>query len=786
MLKRTPVALAMACSLSLPQAATAQDAVPPPPAPSPAARPSAEAGAAPASASATATPSAAITALAAGPLLDQVSVTATRTPRRLDDVPNTVTVTTADDIEREGARSIKDVFRNELDVTVRQAPTRFSAAGAATGRAGQEGINIRGLEGNQVLILVDGIRAPSAFSFGSMATGRGDFLNVDSAQTIEVLRGPASTQYGSDGLAGVVSLRTLDPADVLRPGQSVGGYAQLGYASVDRSWHTAVAVAARSGDWQALLLARQQRGHETDNQGQNDAPNATRTTPDPVDYSTPATLGKLIYSIGPTQQLGLTVEAQRRTQDTHVISARAAGTLAAASVLDLQAHDRVERERVSLEHDYEDPQGRWFHKAQTRLYVQDAEVRQLSLEDRNTSADRVRDNRYEQKVIGFSTLFERRIGDGPSATPGAADAAQSNALSALQQRWSFGVDASRSEISGVRDGTVPPAGETFPTRPFPDTRYTLMGAFVQDEIEAGRVSLIPGLRWDRYRLQPSADGYTGGTVLPLSDQALTPRLGAVWRLARGFAPYAQWARGFRAPAPDQVNNGFSNVTSGYRSIGNPNLKAERASSVELGARGRQGPLRWQVAVFDQRYRDFISQQVVGGSGTPADPSVFQYVNLTQAHIRGAELRTAWQIAPRWSLNAGSAYTRGDTQLNGVETPLATVEPLRATLGLRYEAETLAFNATALHSQAKSPGRTVPIATTTGTAAAFATPSYTVLDLGARWKPTSQLTLNANLNNVFDKTYWRWSDVRGLADSSTVRDAYTAPGRELQVSVRYDF
>jgi hemoglobin/transferrin/lactoferrin receptor protein len=49
-----------------------------------------------------------------------------------------------------------------------------------------------------------------------------------------------------------------------------------------------------------------------------------------------------------------------------------------------------------------------------------------------------------------------------------------------------------------------------------------------------------------------------------------------------------------------------------------------------------------------------------------------------------------------------------------------------------------------------------------------------------------VTLNANLNNVFNARYWRWSDVSGLAASSTVAEAYTAPGRNAQVSLRYDF
>jgi hemoglobin/transferrin/lactoferrin receptor protein len=39
--------------------------------------------------------------------------------------------------------------------------------------------------------------------------------------------------------------------------------------------------------------------------------------------------------------------------------------------------------------------------------------------------------------------------------------------------------------------------------------------------------------------------------------------------------------------------------------------------------------------------------------------------------------------------------------------------------------------------------------------------------------------------VFDETYWRWSDVNGLADTASI-DAYTAPGRSVQLAVRADF
>lgn len=694
--------------------------------------------------------------------LSEVTVSSTRTERRVDNVPNTVTVTPQAQIEQSGARDLKDLFSNEIDVSVRAAPTRFTVAGAATGRAGVEGINIRGLEGNQVLMMTDGIRVPDSFSFGAFASGRGDYVDVDGLKVAEVLRGPASTQFGSDGLAGAVSFRTLDPADLLR-GQGGGGFVRAGYAGVDRSWNSTMAAAGRDGRWQGMLLGSYRKGHEVDNKGGNDSQNVDRTTPNPTDYETRYVLAKAQFQADAAHQLGLTLESQRRKQDTEVYSARAKAPLAATSTLDLDAHDKVERDRVSLDHRFTDLNGAWVQRAENRVYWQDAQTRQLGIEDRNTSADRTRDNTYKTKVVGMSSLLE------------------SNLSGAVNQRVSYGVDWSRAKVSGTRDGTVPPYGESFPSKPFPDTDYTLAGAFVQSEIEAGALSVIPGLRYDYYKLSPSAAGYSAGGLVTLSDRALTPRVGLVWRFAPTLAPYAQWAKGFRAPTPDQVNNGFANLASGYTTVGNANLKAEHANSLELGLRGKLQTLRYTLAAFHNRYDDFISQQAVSGAGTPANPLIFQYINLSKARIKGVEARGEWSIDPRWSANAGVAYTKGDSEVDGVTVPLDTVNPLKAVLGVRYDDGQWNLRANLSHSEGKDRDRIAPASATP-----FAPDGYTVLDLGATWKPLRNLSLHANLNNVFDTRYWRWSDVRGLADSSTVKDAYTAPGRNLSVSMRYDF
>ncbi|QTD44349.1 TonB-dependent hemoglobin/transferrin/lactoferrin family receptor [Ottowia testudinis] len=700
--------------------------------------------------------------------LKEVTVTATRTERAVDDVPATVTVTPRRAIEERDPRNLKDLLDDEVDLSVRAAPARFTAAGSATGRAGVEGINIRGLEGNQVLMTVDGIRVPNAFSFAAFSTGRGDYVAADGLKTVEVLRGPASTQFGSDGLAGAVSFRTLDPSDLLKGDANFGGFARTGYASVDKSWNGTLGVAGKSGGWQTLLLGSYRRGHETANMGSNSSLNGDRTAPNPLDYDNGYLLGKALYTVNSAHQLGLTLESLRRKQDTEVFSARAKPPLTATSVIGLQAQDRVARDRVSLEHRYTDLNAAWVQRAETKLYWQGAHVSQLSLEDRHTAADRTRDNHYRSNVAGLSTLLE------------------SNFSAPVNQRLTYGFDVSRAQIQATRDGTVPPVGEKFPTKPFPDTAYTLAGAFVQSEMEFGAVSVIPGLRFDHYALKPSAAGYTG-QLAKLSDQAVSPRLGVVWRLNPAFAPYAQWAKGFRAPTPDQVNNGFTNPVMGYASVGNPNLKAERANSFEIGARGALGDLRYSVAAFDNRYDNFISQQVVGGAGTAANPTVFQYVNLARARIRGAEARAEWAVAKDWTLNAGLAYTKGESEAGGVTTPLDSVNPLKAVLGVRYDAARWGMQANAVYSGKKAANSVSPAMSNTGAPTpAFIPAAATVVDVGAYFKPMRNLTIHARIGNLFNTKYWRWADVRGLAANSAVVDAYTGAGRNVQVSMKYEF
>lgn len=706
----------------------------------------------------------------ATPLAD-VTNTATRTERRTDSLPATVSVHTGKEAEARGQRDLKDLFRDEVDLAVRASSPRFTAAGASTGRAGNEGLNIRGLEGNQVLVLVDGVRAPLAYSFGPFASGRLDTLFVEALAQADVLRGPASTSFGSDGLAGALSLRLLEPADLLRPGRDFAGFARYSHHSVDEGHLATGAAAWRQGAFSVLLLASRREAHESETQGQDTHPDSRRTAPNPLNLAQTGALAQWRLALSPAHTLGGTLEAVRRSSASDVLSARTApatppAVLPATAVVGLAAQDRQDRKRGTLLWKLDDINAAFIQQAEARFSIQDTRIQQRGSEDRLAATDRLRVGRYAERI-----------------TLASAQASHSLTALGLPQRLSAGLEASRNDITALRDGTVPPFGERFPSRPFPDTRFSQVGAFVQNEIQWGRLAVIPALRFDRYDLKPKPEGYSASTVVKLSDQAVTPRLGLVWALAPALAPYAQAALGFRAPTPEQVNNGFTNVASGYRSIGNAKLKPEHARSLEVGLRGRAGAWRWQAAAYDNRYRDFISQQVVGGSFTVADPAVFQFVNLDEAHIRGAELRLGWTPSAAWRFNAAAAAARGDSERNGVRRPLNSVEPTRLSLSAQHESGAFSWRAQLNHARAKAPDR---IDSSGVSAPLFAPPAWTTLDLGLSWRASPMLTLHANLNNTSDETYWRWSDARGLAAGSPIQDAFSAPGRHWALTARLDF
>ncbi|MDY6924873.1 MAG: TonB-dependent hemoglobin/transferrin/lactoferrin family receptor [Pseudomonadota bacterium] len=700
--------------------------------------------------------------------LPPVTVLATRSETRTDEAPATVTVFTARQIEAMLATDIKDLIRFEPGVSVVSQPSRFGAALGTTGRAGNEGFTIRGLGGDRVLMVVDGVRVPDGFVFGAQSVGRGGYADLDLMKSVEILRGPASALYGSDGVAGAVAFTTKDPADLLRSGESFGARARVGYNSADEGVTTSAMVAGRGGAFSGLLAWTGRDSRETGTQGSVGGVGSARTMANPQETRSDAVLLKAVWDIAPGHSLRAGYDWFESDTTADVLSGRS------ASVLELLADDETRRHGWNL--GWRGDRVLGLDRAQASVYAQQAETRQFTFEDRNPAVDRTRDNSFDNEVVGF-----------------AADAVKTLGV----HRLTIGGDVSETTQQGVRDGTVPPMGETFPTSAFPKTDYALAGLFVQDEIGLldGALKIIPAIRWDSYDLSTADDPLFPGARADQSGDHVSPKLGVVWQATRTVQLFGNWAEGFKAPTPSQVNQFFSNPAFGYVSRPNPDLSPETSRSLEIGARLREvdlfgGRFSGQLAGFRSDYEDFISQQVVSGAFTPADPAVYQFVNFTDVEISGVEAKADLWWDNGLSARFAAAYAEGETTSDGVTTALPTIDPLKVVLGLGYDEPAGRFGGQAIvtWSQAKDA------ADTDGLGCFNADPAlgcavgddFALLDLTAYWNVDDRVTARVGLFNVFDETYSWWSDVRGVAATSAVLDAYTQPGRNvgLSLALRY--
>ncbi len=700
-----------------------------------------------------------------------ITVTATRTPQESFDVPVTVTVIDAEEIERNLATDIKDLVRFEPGVTVPTSPSRFTAALASTGRDGNSGFNIRGLGGNRVLFQLDGIRVPDGFSFGPAAFGRGDYVDLDLLQSVEILRGPGSALYGSDGMAGVVSFITKDPTDFLADDEAFGVRLRGAYASADDSFASGVTLAGLLGeDWSAILAYTRREGHEQENMGEIDTPDTRRTTPNPQDLESDAAMVRVVFEPNDMHRVRLTADYGERNITTEALSARAVlppdgPPLGSTSVLDLDGVDEGERNRLAFDYTFTNEGA--IDRAFVAVYAQDSSLYQFSDEDRNTAVDRTRITTFDNEVWGISSQLESDFSTG-----------------SVEHTLIYGFDYSVTTQEGVRGGTVPPVGETFPTRAFPVTEYTQTGVFIQDQIDFmdGRVSLFPALRYDSYELDPSNDALYTLPIEGQSDSRITPRFGAVVWPTETFGVFFNFAEGFKAPSPSQVNNGFANPVIGYTSIPNPDLGPETSEALELGVRWRDvtvfgGDLRASANVFGSWYDDFIEQVQISGSFTPLDPAVFQYVNLSSADIWGAESRVniAWDNG--FGAQTAISFAEGTfVDGAGATVPLESIEPWRIVAGIGYNSPNGVWGGEFLvtHSSKKDER---------DTGAPFIPDGFTIFDATAYMHIGENAALRVGVFNITDEKYWWWNDVRGV---STTVDAYTQPGRNFSASISYRF
>ncbi|MBD9440910.1 TonB-dependent receptor [Pseudomonas sp. PDM04] len=735
--------------------------------------------------------------------LQQVTISATRNEQNVNSVPSTVTVQTREELDRNNVNNIRDLVRYEPGVSV----------GGAGTRGGISGYNIRGIDGNRILTQIDGVEIPNGFFNGPYAKSQRNYVDPEIIKRVEILRGPASVLYGSNAIGGAVSYFTLDPDDIIKPGKDVGARLKTGYSSADDSWLKSATVAGRADQFDGLLHYSQRDGHETESYGSHNSTGLSRTTANPEDVQAYNVLAKVGWNYNEDSRLGLVYEKYKDDRDTDQKSAYGGPYDKGAPGIPVNilpggmyqwrtGNDTITRERFGLEHSFA-LDSLLADNIKWSLNYQIAKTDQSTLEYFYPITRRVirsRETLYEEKQWVFDAQLDKAF-----------------SIADTEHLLTYGTTLKQQKVTGSRSGSgtclavglrcagagaISSQDVLVKSSDFPDPTINTYSLFAQDQINWDNWTFTPGLRYDYTELKPhitqeflntvSADGRGTVSNEKKTWHKVSPKFGLTYAFNDNYTWYGQYAEGFRTPTAKALYGRFDNTVAGYRVEPNPDLDPEKSQGYETGLRGNFEQGSFDVAVFYNKYRDFIDEDAVRPG---YDEPTFRSANIKHATIKGVELKGRLNLdtlgAPQGLYTQGSiSYLYGRN--NDTGQPINSVNPLTGVFGLGYDQDNYGGLLSWTLVKKKNRVDDTTFKSPDGYSSQFKTPGFGILDLSAYYKVTDDVTVSGGVYNLTDKKYWLWDDVRGYdgvgeaaAVSPANLDRLTQPGRNFAVNLVWD-
>ncbi len=567
---------------------------------------------------------------------------------------------------------------------------------------------LRGLAGNRVLMLVDGIRLNNS----TFRLGVNQYLNTvgpDVLDHIEVLPGPGSALFGSDALGGVVNVVGKEPS-AERPELEYAGTVTSAEGSMTHILTLNRAFSPRF----AVLVGGAVRDLNDFRAGGGDTQFHTG-------FSEWGSNARVVWK--PETRHTFTAAYQTTRQE------------------DVPRTDRIVAGRDSV--NFYDPQNRElaFLRYDTRALDPVAQALRVTLswnrqkEGRRTiSATKTTQEINElddAETIGLS-IEARSVTDPKTIATYGADV-----------YWDF-VD-SRANLHRLDTGVY----EERPGKLPDDGRHTSGGLFLRLQHSLRPDVMVSGsLRGSLFRLSGTPQGDFGRVVL---DNRNVTGAGEIRKsFGKGHSVFAALSQAFRAPnMEDAMALGLTN--KGY-DVPNPDLGPEKSITLETGLKlaGRTDREHGVVTLFATRIEDVLERTptTFNGADSLNGEPVFHQTNQGRADLAGASVSGSWRPAERWSARGSVSYTF--SQNRETKDPLTRTPPLRGSLALRREIATgwaEAAVACAAKADRLSPDDLRDTRIPEG-----GTPGYAVLHLRGAWPVSPDLVLRAGLENVFDRNY----------------------------------
>ncbi len=676
-----------------------------------------------------------------------VTVTATRNERSLLDTAGNVSRITSQELDKRMDNTIAETFRYEPGIIV---PRQVSGADPFDSNGG---IQIRGVGGNRTQIIVDGSRTLEGITDNTR-----DVVDTSNMKSVEIVRGPTSVLWGSDGLGGVVNFITKDPSDYfMNDDDMVAGNANAHYSSLDNSFVESITGAFRlttgPNPLEALLTVTRRDAEEPEltnarnaaTPGGTTCPRDPTATPcneyDPRDIASNNILAKLVWSPSASNKFRLTGEYF--TRETTIDQNSANETTAGYTQTGYRRVQNIERWRIALDQDWQVVLS-WLDALKWQLSYSPQDIEHRG--DRRRVLLPSNDDQQLLYTLDYSeTFYEADIQLNSSFNIGATSHALTYGFDGdYAETEYFRRDVTNNLTTGTSTTTI--AGGFN----FADAETTRADIYLQDEIDLldDRLTITPGARLSTYKITPKpGPGYQfvpGAEPREMKETDLQLKFGAIYDVWGPYSVYGAYGEGFKMPTAQQLYQSLDGLPA-FALVPNPNLRPESVRNYEAGLRGSFERGYFSINYFKADYEDFIQNFVpVAGSATD-----LTYANLSRVNVWGIEASGGYQFTPNWRTNFSAAHMRGSQQATAGarETTFNGAPPLNVVAGINYVEPEYGLDIELVSTLQKATTRVEDAATD------FAPSGYAIFDLLTSWEVAPGVKLRADAYNLLDQRYF---------------------------------
>lgn len=645
--------------------------------------------------------------------------------------PAAITVLERDQLERRPVADLAEVFRDIPGIDI-----------VDSGVPGMKRLSLRGENSRRVLVKINGQPIPDHSTYGSPL-----LIDVNMIDKIEVVRGSASVVHGSNAIGGVVNITTRQ---VQEGEQQV--LLGAGYYSATRGYRVSAGLmgAAQAVDWR-LQAAQAEFGdrHVPEKMtskpiGQNAVNSHRLRDSDSAQKSVSAELG---YRLDDTQRLAWQGDYFKQS---------ATAWMAPAENMDMSlAFPKRDSTRNALAYHFED-EGALFYAVHANLYYQTGTRILENTANVDIPAKLTPPPTPAVKSDSFSRSHDDLTTQGAQMNFASRLLGDNTTLLGLEyQQDDLDVDKITTKTS-----YKPVPAPTTQTLSNQQATQSFWSVFVQQQVQV-MDALEANLGARYYRIDSELAKSTERTPIKKTDEQLVGSASLVWKTSAISSWRLNVAQGYTYPSLTQQ---FSATPgNGAMNYGNADLKAEEATTYELGARVEGQSLSVDATLYYSQAQNFIDKKRIYAAPNAYAPDskcalsssgknqtyCFEWFNAQKADTTGLELAMAYRInAWRPYLNL-SAQERELTFGSGVSTWSSGLPIYQGRAGIEWQARSDLELDFYVRSYGKSKREDY---NSKGDPVTQKTQGYAEFNLAAFYQASQNLSISAAALNLTNKSY----------------------------------